>query len=527
MQHRSLEQTSPVRGADLHVEGLAVALDQQGHLDAGVSQCPDAAEHAGEAADGVAGDAEYDVARPQVGFFRRAAPHGPEDGDGVVDLGGVHAEPRPRRTIGRADGDEIVEDGFEQVDGDDHVDVLALAGARLLARGGDDLLDLQRADPQQVAAGSDQRRAAPIGMRRRGEDRLVQHVFPVAGEFLLGDDARGHRGFAPAGPADHHVLADLRFGRTAQRQRRQVEMRQRLHHAEAGLLVIAEHVAGHHFAAAERDPDVVGLGDQIADGEHDAVAAHQHAMAGALRAQRLRRERVRRNGGADADHRGQSLVQLEIVVLLPGLHAESSRLGVGNGQECRTPAYRDPMRIATAAGRSNSLHRLDGTLLGGFLAPINSMLEHAMAALFAFLHHIAAFTLVAALAVEFVLIRTTPTLENARRIIFADLTFGVSAGVILLVGLGRVFHFEKGAFYYFHTWTFIAKLSLFILIGLISIVPTREFLSWRSAVQQGQVPAVSAEKLRALRSIIHAELVGIVLIILCAALMAKGIGLMS
>jgi putative membrane protein len=200
---------------------------------------------------------------------------------------------------------------------------------------------------------------------------------------------------------------------------------------------------------------------------------------------------------------------------------------VGNGQECRTPAYRDPMRIATAAGRSNSLHRLDGTLLGGFLAPINSMLEHAMAALFAFLHHIAAFTLVAALAVEFVLIRTTPTLENARRIIFADLTFGVSAGVILLVGLGRVFHFEKGAFYYFHTWTFIAKLSLFILIGLVSIVPTREFLSWRSAVRQGQVPAVSAEKLRALRSIIHAELAGIVLIILCAALMAKGIGLMS
>lgn len=149
-----------------------------------------------------------------------------------------------------------------------------------------------------------------------------------------------------------------------------------------------------------------------------------------------------------------------------------------------------------------------------------------MAALFAFLHHIAAFTLVAALAVEFVLIRTAPTLESARRIIFADLIFGVSAGVILVVGLGRVFHFEKGATYYFHTWTFIAKLTLFILVGLVSIIPTREFLSWRAAVREGQAPAVSAEKLRSLRSIIHAELAGVVLIILCAALMAKGIGLM-
>ncbi|HWB46388.1 MAG TPA: DUF2214 family protein [Hyphomicrobiaceae bacterium] len=150
-----------------------------------------------------------------------------------------------------------------------------------------------------------------------------------------------------------------------------------------------------------------------------------------------------------------------------------------------------------------------------------------MAALFAFLHHIAAFALVAALAVEFVLIRTAPTLENARRIMIADLIFGVAAGVILVVGLARVFHFEKGATYYFHTWTFIAKLTLFVLVGLISIIPTREFLSWRAAVRQGQAPVVSSERLRSLRTIIHAELAGVTLIILCAALMAKGIGLMN
>jgi putative membrane protein len=150
-----------------------------------------------------------------------------------------------------------------------------------------------------------------------------------------------------------------------------------------------------------------------------------------------------------------------------------------------------------------------------------------MAPLFAFLHHVAAFVLFAALVVEFVLIRDALTLGSARKILKADLVFGISAGVLLIVGLGRVFHFEKGATYYFHTWTFMAKLSLFIIIGLISIIPTREFLSWRKAVREGQVPQVAPEKMRSLRAIIHMELAGIVLIILMAALMAKGVGLIT
>ena len=72
------------------------------------------------------------------------------------------------------------------------------------------------------------------------------------------------------------------------------------------------------------------------------------------------------------------------------------------------------------------------------------------------------------------------------------MVFGISAGILLVVGLMRVYYFEKGATYYFHTWTFLAKLTLFILIGLLSIVPTLEFLSWRAAVRQGQAPTVSA-----------------------------------
>jgi putative membrane protein len=148
-----------------------------------------------------------------------------------------------------------------------------------------------------------------------------------------------------------------------------------------------------------------------------------------------------------------------------------------------------------------------------------------MAATFAFLHHLAAFTLVAALAVQFVLLRDEVTVASARKLQVIDTVYGMAAVMLLIIGLGRVFHFEKGATYYFHTWTFIAKLSLFVLVGLLSILPTLAFRSWRSAVQQGQAPQVTAQQLQRLRSIVHLELIGVVLIILCAALMAKGIGL--
>lgn len=147
-----------------------------------------------------------------------------------------------------------------------------------------------------------------------------------------------------------------------------------------------------------------------------------------------------------------------------------------------------------------------------------------MSALFAFLHHLAAFALVAALVVEFVLTRDELSAQSARRILLADLAFGVSAGVILVVGLLRVFFFEKGAAYYFSNGSFIAKFSLFVLVALLSIYPTLQFLSWRGAVKQRQRPDISAQKLRFVRAVIHCELAGIVLIILFAALMARGIG---
>jgi putative membrane protein len=145
-----------------------------------------------------------------------------------------------------------------------------------------------------------------------------------------------------------------------------------------------------------------------------------------------------------------------------------------------------------------------------------------MTTLFAFFHHMAAFALVGALAAEFVLIRGELTLATARKLQAVDIVLGIAAGAVLVVGLSRVFWFEKGAAYYFSSHAFLTKFSLFIIIGLLSIVPTVEFLSWRKAVKQGEVPVVAARKLKSVRMIIHAELAAVVIILLCAAIMARG-----
>jgi uncharacterized membrane protein len=67
-----------------------------------------------------------------------------------------------------------------------------------------------------------------------------------------------------------------------------------------------------------------------------------------------------------------------------------------------------------------------------------------MSKLFASLHHVCAFTLVSAIAVEFALVRQELTLSSARRLQVTDMVYGIAAGAVLTIGLLRVFFFEKG-----------------------------------------------------------------------------------
>jgi len=136
--------------------------------------------------------------------------------------------------------------------------------------------------------------------------------------------------------------------------------------------------------------------------------------------------------------------------------------------------------------------------------------------------HLAAFTLVSAIAVEFALIRQERTASTARKLLTADAVYGIAAGALLVIGLPRVFYFEKGAAYYFSSHAFMAKLSVFMVVGVLSAIPTIEFMAWRKALKAGQAPSPTEQKIASIRKILHGELIGVVIILLCAALMARG-----
>jgi putative membrane protein len=87
-----------------------------------------------------------------------------------------------------------------------------------------------------------------------------------------------------------------------------------------------------------------------------------------------------------------------------------------------------------------------------------------------------------------------------------------------------VFYTEKGGYYYLHSGTFIAKLVLFLIVGLLSIYPTLEFLSWRKTLKQGQTPSLAADKRRKIRLMLHIELTLLFVIMLLAVMMARIIG---
>jgi putative membrane protein len=144
--------------------------------------------------------------------------------------------------------------------------------------------------------------------------------------------------------------------------------------------------------------------------------------------------------------------------------------------------------------------------------------------LLASLHHLAAFTLVAMLAVEVATFKPPLSAPQARRLQIVDLIFGISATLLLIVGLIRVTWFEKGAAYYWHDLYFMIKFSAFILAALISIYPTVVILSWTRTVRSGQAPLISEKTTKRVRMCLMLELTAIVVILPCAALMARGFG---
>lgn len=146
-------------------------------------------------------------------------------------------------------------------------------------------------------------------------------------------------------------------------------------------------------------------------------------------------------------------------------------------------------------------------------------------ALFAFLHFLAVFGIVGTIFFEWQTMSRAPTYSEARRLQVCDRWYGIFAGVVLVVGFLRVYYFEKGSVYYFANPFFVAKLALFVVIGLLSVYPTVRFIRWGAQTKQRLAPEVSQREYSRIMLVLRAEVVLLLGMTLCASLTARGAGL--
>ena len=146
-------------------------------------------------------------------------------------------------------------------------------------------------------------------------------------------------------------------------------------------------------------------------------------------------------------------------------------------------------------------------------------------AFMAFLHHLFAFTLVACVVYEFIAYRKNMSIEEIRRIQRVDLAYGISAGLLLMIGLLRVFFFEKGVNFYIHNSFFWVKMIAFIIVALLSIDPTIRYIRWNKLLSQNQALEISDAEYKRTRLLLRLEIIGIAIILFAAPMMARGVGM--
>ena len=136
-----------------------------------------------------------------------------------------------------------------------------------------------------------------------------------------------------------------------------------------------------------------------------------------------------------------------------------------------------------------------------------------------YIHFLGVFTVVGALTAELVLVRHEMTRKEIQLLSRIDMFYGIGTVVVMSAGFALWFAIGKPPSFYSNNWIFIAKLILFSIVGILSILPTVFFLKNRKGQEEDVVVIPSK-----IRILIVLECILLVLIPLCAVLMANGIG---
>ncbi len=141
------------------------------------------------------------------------------------------------------------------------------------------------------------------------------------------------------------------------------------------------------------------------------------------------------------------------------------------------------------------------------------------------LHHLAVFTLAAILAAELAILTLDIDAKGIRRLQRIDAAYGLSAAIVVLVGVARVIWGAKGYEYYVPNHIFWTKMALFLVVGLLSIPPTLRYFAWGRHARGDAAFRPAASEIARMRWYLRAEAAFFLAIPVAAAAMARGYGI--
>jgi putative membrane protein len=145
-------------------------------------------------------------------------------------------------------------------------------------------------------------------------------------------------------------------------------------------------------------------------------------------------------------------------------------------------------------------------------------------AILAYLHLLAILTMVVFISSEAALCRVQwLNAAVVERLAKVDLVYGIAAIMVLATGVARTVWGVKGTSWYWTNPLLHVKLTLFIVVGVISIFPTLTYVRWRKALRAtGALPAEA--DIRKTRKLVMVQAHLIALIPLVAVFLARGFG---
>ena len=145
-------------------------------------------------------------------------------------------------------------------------------------------------------------------------------------------------------------------------------------------------------------------------------------------------------------------------------------------------------------------------------------------AILAYLHILAILTMVVFISSEAALCRVewmnAAVVERLSRV---DMVYGIAAIAVLATGVARTWWGMKGTAWYWTNPLLHLKLTLFIIVGLLSIRPTMTYSRWRKALRSsGALPAEAEVRKTRKQVMVQAHIIA--LIPLAAVFLARGFG---